>query len=254
MYNPTHYNAPTGGEEEAQQRNIPNTSYTSFCSHCTVLHWMAGIDEAHFNVAWRILAACVYSGGWRLHRLACNVCTQKLPPPKCLSTVAAPFSPIRAVLREWSCDQGGDICPNHYRDIWHLRPLSADMLSYLGADVEISCPGVLANSTSRNGPMDHSCSRWNPCTTGPREANCWVPHVPQPWAFATGFSHYARHYVRGSNWSTVSSLWEPVWSVESDLDLGSRNYLGIILTCSITGWSPLFRDKDRLLTQHSMLK
>ena len=93
--------------------------------------------------------------------MACNVCTQKLPPPKCLSTVAAPFSPIRVVLREWSCDQGGDICPNHYRDIWHLRPLSADMLSYLGADVEISCPGVLANSTSRNGPMDHSCSRWN---------------------------------------------------------------------------------------------
>ena len=41
-------------------------------------------------------------------------------------------------------------CPNHYPDIWHL--LSADMLSYLAADVEISRPGLLANSTSRNGP------------------------------------------------------------------------------------------------------
>ena len=46
---------------------------------------------------------------------------------------------------------------SHYRDIWHL--LSSDMLSYLGADVEISCPGLLANSTSRNGRMDRSCPK-----------------------------------------------------------------------------------------------
>ena len=51
---------------------------------------------------------------------------------------------------------------SHYRDIWHL--VSADMLSYLGADVEISCPGLLANSTSRNGRNGPLLSR----AAGPR--------------------------------------------------------------------------------------
>ena len=111
------------------------------------------------------------------------------------------------VLQEWSCDRGvGDICPDHYRDIWHLRPVSADMLSYLASDVEISCPGLLANSTPRNGPNGGTTcvpGGWQthvPCT-GPRESNCRVPDVPQPWAFATGISHYAAYYVLESSHS-----------------------------------------------------
>ena len=87
---------------------------------------------------------------------------------------------------------------SHYRDIWHL--LSADILSYLGADVEISCPGLLANSTSRNGGMDHSCPERQdhvPPLRPTKEANCQVPRVPQPPAVATRISHYASNYVLG---------------------------------------------------------
>ena len=87
---------------------------------------------------------------------------------------------------------------SHYRDIWHL--LSADMLSYLGADVEISCPGLLANSTSRNGRMDRSCPEQQdhvPPLRRTEKANCQVPHVPEPPAVATRISHYASNYVLG---------------------------------------------------------
>ena len=88
---------------------------------------------------------------------------------------------------------------SHYRDIWHL--LSADMLSYLGADVEISCPGLLANSTSRNGRNGPLLSRARQDHVPPlrltEEANCQVPRVPQPPAVATRISHYASNYVLG---------------------------------------------------------
>ena len=90
------------------------------------------------------------------------------------------------VLQEWSCDQGvGDICPDHYRDIWHLRPVSADMLSYLASDVEISRPGLLANSTPRNGPNGGTT-----CVPGG-----WQTHVPVPESQIAGFlmSHSLGH-------------------------------------------------------------
>ena len=141
----------------------------------------------------------IQGGGASTQPVPCNVCTQKLPPRKCLSIAAAAI-----LTHTWTLDSGNGVVTaeteiqSHYRDIWHL--LSADMLSYLGADVEISCPGLLANSTSRNGRMDRSCPEQQDHLPPPyptEEANCRVPHVPQPPAVATGISHYASNYVLG---------------------------------------------------------
>ena len=131
------------------------------------------------------------------------------------------------------------------------------MLSYLAADVEISRPGLLANSTSRNGPNGPLlCPRWQPCT-GPRESNCRVPDVPQPWAFATGISHYAAYYVLESSHSLgCPPCGNAVRSGGLRIGFGSRilqlpwDHPRCAITVVITSWSLLLvLDRDRKLTQ-----
>ena len=136
--------------------------------------------------------------------------------------------------------------------------MSADKLSYLAADVEISRPGLLANSTSRNGPNGGTTcvpGGWQthvPCT-GPRESNCRVPDVPQPWAFATGISHYAAYYVLESSHSLgCPPCGNAVRSGGLRIGFGSRilqlpwDHPRCAITAAITSWSLLLvLDRDR---------